>query len=77
MNDSNSSKNYVGQLQGYLRAKAVCAQYSISLASLWRKSNKEGTFPKPVKLSAGITAWAKSDLAEWEKDPLNYKAEIK
>ena len=76
MHDLNSSKDYVGQLQGYLRAKAVCAQYSMSIASLWRKS-KIGTFPKPVKLSAGITAWAKSDLAEWEKDPLNYKAEGK
>ena len=76
MHDLNGGKNYVGQLQGYLRAKAVCAQYSMSIASLWRKS-KIGTFPKPVKLSAGITAWAKSDLAEWEKDPLNYKAEIK
>lgn len=58
---------------GYTRAKAICGKYPISPASLWRKV-KEGTFPKPIKLSAGITAWKNVDLIEWEKDPLNYKA---
>jgi len=57
----------------YKRAKVVCCKYPLSPASLWRKV-KEGTFPKPVKLSAGITAWRSTDLLEWEKDPLNYKA---
>ncbi|MBU3575870.1 AlpA family transcriptional regulator [Polynucleobacter sp. UK-Mo-2m-Kol15] len=61
------------ELQGYKRPKAVCAQYPISPASLWRKV-KNGSFPKPVKLSEGITAFKILDLAEWEKDPLNYKA---
>jgi len=46
----------------------------MSPPTIWRKANKEGTFPKPVKLSAGVTAWRDSDLAEWEKDPLNYRA---
>lgn len=59
--------------QGYKRPKAVCNQYPISPASLWRKV-KNGSFPKPVKLSQGITAFRNSDLAEWEKDPLNYTA---
>lgn len=59
--------------QGYKRPKAVCTQYPISPASLWRKV-KNGSFPKPVKLSQGITAFRNSDLAEWEKDPLNYMA---
>ena len=57
----------------YKRAKAVCFKYPLSPASLWRKV-KDGTFPKPIKLSAGITAWRNSDLLEWEKDPLNYRA---
>lgn len=74
-NLNSSSKNYVNQLQGYLRAKAVCTKYSMSNASLWRKS-KIGSFPKPVKLSAGITAWRIDDLLAWEKDPLNYKAGV-
>jgi len=59
---------------GYSRIKAISSKYGISPPTVWRKANKEGTFPKPVKLSAGITAWRNSDLAEWEKDPLNYRA---
>jgi predicted DNA-binding transcriptional regulator AlpA len=73
MSDLENSKNKQNEVQGYKRAKAVCAQYPISPASLWRKV-KLGTFPKPAKLSAGITAWRNSDLVEWEKDPLNYHA---
>jgi predicted DNA-binding transcriptional regulator AlpA len=45
----------------------------MSAATVWRKC-KEGTFPKPYKLSRGVTAWKTSDLDEWESDPLNYKA---
>lgn len=68
------SRNFTSEeLHGYKRPKAVCAQYPISPASLWRKV-KNGSFPKPVKLSEGITAFKILDLAEWEKDPLNYKA---
>jgi prophage regulatory protein len=55
----------------YVRAKLICATYPLSPASLWRKV-KNGTFPKPIKLSAGITAWKVSDLLEWEKDPIGY-----
>lgn len=73
MMDLKRSKNISKEVQGYKRAKAVCAQYAISPASLWRKV-KSRTFPKPIKLSIGITAWRNSDLAEWEIDPLNYKA---
>jgi len=58
----------------YSRMKAISSKYGMSPPTIWRKANKEGTFPKPVKLSAGVTAWRDSDLAEWEKDPLNYRA---
>ena len=71
-----ATKNIKGsnnEPQGYKRPKTVCAQYPISPASLWRKV-KNGSFPKPVKLSQGITAFRNLDLAEWEQDPLNYKA---
>ena len=73
MADSKISEENSKETQGYKRPKAVCIKYPISPASLWRKV-KNGSFPKPVKLSAGITAFKNSDLAEWEKDPLNYKA---
>lgn len=57
---------------GYSRLKAITEKYGPSPATIWRKS-KNGTFPKPYKLSSGITAWKNSDLNEWEKDPLNYR----
>jgi predicted DNA-binding transcriptional regulator AlpA len=71
--DTKSHNGNDNELQDYKRPKAVCTQYPISPASLWRKV-KNGSFPKPVKLSEGITAFKNLDLAEWEKDPLNYKA---
>lgn len=72
MFDQDSS-NDPNKVEGYKRAKAICSKYPISPASLWRKV-KAGTFPRPIKLSTGITAWRNRDLLEWEKDPLNYKA---
>ena len=58
---------------GYSIASTVCERYQVSATFPWRKA-REGTFPKPHKLSAGITAWRNEDLLEWEQDPLNYKA---
>jgi len=37
-----------------------------SPTTLWRKC-REGTFPKPVKHSAKITAWRVSDVEEYLK----------
>jgi len=65
--------NSPDRADGYKRAKSICSKYPISPASLWRKV-KAGTFPRPIKLSTGITAWRNADLLEWEKDPLNYRA---
>ncbi len=35
-----------------------------SAPTLWRKV-KEGTFPKPVKLSARVTAWKVGNVRAW------------
>jgi prophage regulatory protein len=59
----------------YARLTSVCERYGISPATIWRKA-RQGTFPKPHKLSPGISAWKESQLIEWEKDPLNYKAKL-
>lgn len=75
----NSKRNKKGsealsQIEtSYSRIKSVCDKYCISPATVWRKA-KEGTFPKPHKLSAGITAWKNSELIQWEQNPLNYGA---
>lgn len=57
----------------YRRLDKVCVRYPMSPSTVWRKV-KDGTFPKPHKLSDAITAWKNSDLLAWEKDPLNYRS---
>lgn len=48
-----------------VRARAARAGVvPFSSATLWRKV-KAGQFPKPVKLSAGITAWRVQDVRQW------------
>jgi predicted DNA-binding transcriptional regulator AlpA len=65
--DINASPN------GFTRVEKVAKRYDTSTKSIWRWV-KQGTFPKPYKLSAGVTAWKNSDLADWEKNPMNYKS---
>lgn len=36
----------------------------ICSASLWRAVNA-GTFPRPIKLFSGVTAWRVEDVHEW------------
>jgi predicted DNA-binding transcriptional regulator AlpA len=57
---------------GYIRQKQLVGKGNIipmSATTLWRKV-AAGLFPKPVKLSAGITAWKVEDIRAWmeEKD---------
>ena len=47
-----------------LRQKQLLEVVPFSKATLWRKV-KAGTFPKPVKLSEGITAWQVTDIEAW------------
>ena len=56
-----------GQLPatGYIRQKQLIPSIiPFSSASLWRKV-VEGEFPRPVKLSARITAWRVEDIRAW------------
>lgn len=40
-------------------------RYSLSSATLWRMVSR-GEFPRPVRLSAGVTAWSEADLDAWD-----------
>jgi predicted DNA-binding transcriptional regulator AlpA len=52
---------------GYVRqSQLIPAIIPISSATLWREVCS-GEFPKPVKLSARITAWRVEDVREWMK----------
>jgi predicted DNA-binding transcriptional regulator AlpA len=58
--ESNQEK--IGQ---YLRQRQLLKKHlPFSASTLWRKV-RNGDFPAPVKLSAGITAWRLSDVNEW------------
>ena len=48
----------------YIRINQLIQKLPISKASIWRKV-KQGTFPAPVKLSVGITAWRSADIEAW------------
>ena len=49
---------------GYMRQKELMKLLPISPATLWRKV-KAGTFVKPIKLSACITAWNRAEVIAW------------
>ncbi|GHV49911.1 hypothetical protein FACS1894168_0340 [Deltaproteobacteria bacterium] len=55
--ESNSSS------KGFLRLPQVLALVPVS-KSTWWAGCKTGRFPRPVKLSAGITVWKTEDIAE-------------
>lgn len=50
---------------GYIRqSQLIPAIIPFSSATLWRKV-KSGQFPRPVKLSERVTAWAVEDIRAW------------
>jgi len=46
------------------RAASICEWVQFSKSTLWRKS-ADGSFPSPVKLSSGITAWKVGLVRSW------------
>ena len=61
---------------GFTRVEKVAKRYDTSTKTIWRWA-KQGThsFPKPYKLTNGVTAWKNSQLLEWETNRTN--AEVK
>lgn len=48
------------------KEKDIAGVIPFSSATLWRKV-RNGEFPAPVKLSAGVTAWRVEDIRAWIK----------
>jgi len=57
-----------------LRLKTLTEERVVpfSGATVWRKC-KEGSFPKPIKISEQITAWRLGDIRAWRRDPESYR----
>lgn len=51
--------------ESYLRDSAVAERYGVARQTVWRWA-AQGTLPKPVKLSEGVTRWRMSDLCAHE-----------
>jgi prophage regulatory protein len=51
---------------GSSRCKAQTGMFPFSDSTLWRMV-KAGKFPKPVKLSGGVTAWPAADVDAWHQ----------
>jgi prophage regulatory protein len=49
---------------GFVRQKQLAMIIPFSRTTLWRKV-KDGEFPAPVHLSAGITAWKVELIRQW------------
>ncbi|MGE6341389.1 helix-turn-helix transcriptional regulator [Psychrobacter sp. NPDC078929] len=64
MSDKNIDTSYILPPQGLSRAKDILPLLPFGRASLW-KFIKTGTFPQPVRITNGITAWRNKDVIEW------------
>lgn len=49
---------------GFVRQRLLLRFVPFSKSTLWRRV-KTGDFPKPVKLSSGITAWKVEEVRGW------------
>ena len=61
--------------QGFLRLRMILPYVGFSQATLWRKV-KDGTFPKPIKISERITAWRAEEVNYWIEHVSNGKQQI-
>jgi predicted DNA-binding transcriptional regulator AlpA len=51
--------------KGYIRVKRLAPELAVSVPTVWRWLKEDPTFPKPVKLSARVTAWDISEVSAW------------
>ena len=58
-------KNHVQLLRECLRVKGVAAFLGCGVATVWRRTNDDPTFPKPIKLSPRVTVWRLTELEDW------------
>ena len=62
---------------GFTRVDKVAKRYDTSTKSIWRWAKGGAySFPKPYKLTAGVTAWKNSELLDWEKNRTKPEVEL-
>ena len=48
----------------FSRESEIKRELPFSVSTMWRRC-REGTFPRPVKLSENVTAWSNDQLNVW------------
>lgn len=72
MNSSKVKKSYPLKKEkpeklpttGYIRLPLILSFIPLSPSTVWRKV-KDGTFPRPIKLSKNTTAWKAENIHAW------------
>lgn len=54
----------------FLCINDITDRFKISKATVWAWT-KEGKFPKPIKLGAGVTRWVEKDISDWVESKAN------
>ena len=57
-----------------IRLPRVCQLTGASRATIWRLVQIDQTFPKPFKISAGVTCWDEGEVLEWLKSKMAERA---
>jgi predicted DNA-binding transcriptional regulator AlpA len=50
----------------YISVNQVAARLSVSVATIWRWSTENPTFPKPIRFSKGTTRWLVTEIETFE-----------
>lgn len=48
-----------------IRVPTVAMMLSVSRSTVWRWTQSKPDFPKPIKISAGITVWRLNEIQRW------------
>jgi prophage regulatory protein len=48
-----------------IRLPGVCDHTGASPATVWRWTKDDPTFPKPFRLSKGVTCWDEGEISAW------------
>lgn len=48
-----------------IRVPTVAAMLSVSRSTVWRWSKFKPEFPRPIKISTGVTVWKLNEIQKW------------
>jgi prophage regulatory protein len=49
----------------FVRIKTVVEMIGMSRSSVWRLSQEDDSFPKPIRIGKRMTVWSSNELLSW------------